>query len=61
MRLSASLGLVFMYLQFFYWLRTFDNLAQYVDLIVETMSDIKHFMVVLLVILMAFYSGFYMI
>ena len=32
-RLTASLGLVFMYFQFFYWLRTFDDLAQYVDLI----------------------------
>ena len=36
-------------------------MAQYVDLITETMWDIRYFMLVLLVFLMTFYSGFYMI
>lgn len=60
-RLCASVGLVAMYLQAFYWLRTVDKLAQYVDLITMTMWDIKDFMLVLVLFLMTFYAGLYMI
>lgn len=60
-RLVASLGLVFVWIQFFYWVRIFEHTAHYVDLILETASDIKYFMIVLGIFGMSFLAGFYMI
>jgi len=60
-RLVASLGLVFIWFQLFFWLRIFESLAHYVDLILETAADIKYFMIVLGVFGLSFLSGFYMI
>ena len=60
-RLFASIGLVLIYMQLFYWLRTQKSLAFYVDLITQTMIDIKPFMVVLILFVMTFHSGTFMI
>ena len=60
-RLMASVALVALYWQFFYWLRISEKLAQYVDLIEMTFSDIANFMKVLILFLLMFFSGFYMI
>ena len=60
-RLMASVALVALYWQFFYWLRISETLAQYVDLIEMTFSDIANFMKVLILFLLMFFSGFYMI
>jgi len=45
----------------FFWLRLFDSLAQYVELIFETVADIKNFMVVLACLMMMFASGLYVL
>ena len=39
-RVFSSIGLVFIYMQLFYWLRVDSDLAFYVDLITQTMVDI---------------------
>ena len=60
-RLAASVAFVAMYWQLFYWLRLFSSLAQYVELILMTFSDIKYFMSVLILFLVMFFLGFMMI
>ena len=60
-RLMASVALVSLYWQLFYWLRISNELAQYVDLIIMTFKDIKNFMGVLILFLFMFFAGFYMI
>ena len=60
-RLVASIAFVAMYWQFFFWLRLFSSLAQYVDLIVSTVSDILYFLAVLAIFMVMFFTGFYMI
>ena len=50
-----------MYWQLFFWLRLFSSLAQYVELILMTFSDIKYFMSVLILFLVMFFLGFFMI
>ena len=53
-RVIASVGLVLIYIQLFYWLRTQQSLAFYVDLITQTLIEIKPFMVVLLLFIFTF-------
>ena len=53
-RVVASIGLVLIYIQLFYWLRTQQSLAFYVDLITQTLIDIKPFMIVLLLFIFTF-------
>ena len=45
----------------FFWFRLFDSLAQYVDLIFQTVYDIKYFMCVLISILLMAVAGFQVI
>lgn len=61
MRVVASIAVICLWIQIFFWFRLFDSLAQYVDLIIQTVSDIRNFMTVLLAIVGMFMSGFYMI
>ena len=60
-RLMASVALIALYSQLFYWLRIHDKLAQYVDLIINTFTSIGYFIGVLIIFLFMFFSGFYMI
>ena len=52
---------VALWCQLFFWFRLFDSLAQYVDLILTTVSDVKNFMVVLGALIVMFASGIYML
>ena len=61
MRLFASISLLLLYLQFFFWLRISDLLAQYVDLIIVTYQDMKLFLCVLILFIIMFSAGFYMV
>ncbi len=45
----------------FYWLRLFDRTARYVDLIIETVYDIWVFSAILVLLLLMFGSGVYMV
>lgn len=49
------------WVQMFFWLRLFDSSAQYVDLIIDTVKDVYEFTKVLLILLITFAMGFYMI
>ena len=60
-RLLASIALILTWGQLFFWFRLFDRLAYYVDLIIQTIREIKHFMAVLSSLILMFQSGFYML
>ena len=60
-RVIASIGCLFLWLQIFYWFRLFDRTASFVDLILETLWDIRWFLPVLLSLMMMFMTSFYMI
>ena len=60
-RLIAALGLCFLYIQFFFWLRISDSLAQYVDLILATYQDMKLFISFLFLFIVMFSTAFFMI
>mmetsp|Transcript_22870 Transcript_22870/g.30478 ORF Transcript_22870/g.30478 Transcript_22870/m.30478 type:complete len:319 (+) Transcript_22870:261-1217(+) len=60
-RILASIGAVGLWSQMVLWFRLFDTLAQFVDLIFETMHDIRHFLYVLLSIMFMFHSGFFLL
>ena len=57
----ASIGFFAMYLQLFFWLRISSSHAEYVDLIISTLKDIQYFMIVLVIFMFMFFTGFYMI
>ena len=57
----ASIGFFAMYLQLFFWLRISSSHAEYVDLIISTLNDIQYFMIVLVIFMFMFFTGFYMI
>ena len=60
-RIFAAIGAFSLWLQLFFWFRLFDSLAQYVDLIFETIKDIKNFMIVLGCIMAMNGSALYLI
>ena len=60
-RIFASIAVVALWSQMFLWFRLFDSLAQYVDLIFQTVYDIRNFMYVLLGVMLMFGSGMYLI
>ena len=60
-RIVSSVAVILLWSQMFLWFRLFDSLAQYVDLIFETVKDIRHFMTVLGAIMFMFQCAFYMI
>jgi len=56
-RIFASIAVVSLWIQMFFWFRLFDGLAQYVDLIFSTVYDIRNFMYVLFALMLMFGSG----
>ena len=50
-----------MWLKVFYWMRLFPSLAYYVNLIKQTIADIKNFLLMCLIILCAFANFFYVL
>ena len=60
-RIIASIAMVALWFQLLLWFRLFDSLAEYVDLIFQTVHDIKNFMYVLLAVMLMFGSGMYLI
>lgn len=60
-RIIASIAIVLLWMQLLFWFRLSDHLAQHVDLIQSTIEDIVGFMFVLMVFLMMFAVGFYML
>ena len=60
-RIFASIAVVTTWSQMFLWFRLFDSLAQYVDLIFQTVYDIRNFMYVLLAVMLMFGSGMHLL
>ena len=54
----GSFAVFFMWLKVFYWCRLFSNLAYYVKLIQQTIGDSLDFMLMVLIILIAFGAFF---
>lgn len=60
-RIVGSIAMICLWSQLFFWFRLFDSLAQYVDLIFQTVEDIGKFMTVFIALVFMFMNGFYMI
>ena len=50
-----------LYLKFFYFLRIFDRTAPYIRMIIQISSDIKYFIFILLIAIIGFGNGFYIL
>ena len=50
-----------MWIKVFYWMRLFDFTAHYVKLILRIIGDVKVFVTMLLIILLAYSNFFYII
>ena len=50
-----------MWVQMFFWLRLFDSMAQYVDLIIETVIDISELLKLLTLLVLMLSSDFYLV
>jgi len=50
-----------MWIKVFYWMRLFDFTAHYVKLILRIIGDVKVFITMLLIILLAYSNFFYII
>ena len=50
-----------MWLKVFYWMRLFSALAYYVKLIQDTIIEMSNFLLMVLIIIFAFSSFFYVI
>lgn len=61
LRVLASFGGAWLWVQMFFWLRLFDRTARYIDLIIETVKDIGIFTLILLLLLILFATGVYMV
>ena len=60
-RVFASTANVAIWAQLFFWLRLFDQTARYVDLIIDTVIDIFIFTCIMVLLLLMFATGVYMI
>ena len=61
MRLMGGIACFNMWIKMFYWMRVFSKTAHFVTLIGKTISDIKVFILMLTIILIAFANFFYTI
>lgn len=50
-----------MWIKVFYWMRLFSSLAYYVKLIQQTVVDSAHFMLMVLIIILAFANFFFVV
>ena len=57
----AAVAVVLTWFKSFYWLRLFDSTSFYVRLIVETISDIKYFIILFVIILLTFGNALYIL
>jgi hypothetical protein len=57
-RLIAAIGGFFLWVKLFYWMRLFKVTAYFITLITQTIIDIKVFMIMLTILLIAFATFF---
>ena len=57
----AATAVVLTWFKSFYWLRLFDSTSFYVRLIIETLFDIKYFIILFIIILLTFGNALYIL
>ena len=55
----ASIALIILWIKLFYFLRVFDETSQLIRMIIEIVNDMKNFMIVLMIGIVAFTGGLY--
>ena len=60
-RTCGGMTLLLLWIKMFYWLRLFNKTRYFIKLIVSTLVDIQRFFLIILVIMMAFITIFYVI
>jgi len=61
LRMIGAIAGLLLWFQMFFWLRLFDNTAQYVSLVRLTISGIISFMIVMIMIMFAFGTAIYLL
>ena len=51
--------LFLLWIKMFYWLRLFNTTAYFIKLILKTISDLRHFIILIVIIMTAFITMFY--
>lgn len=51
--------LFLLWIKMFYWLRLFNSTAYFIKLILKTISDLRHFIILITIIMTAFITMFY--
>lgn len=60
LRFIGAIAGLFLWFQILFWLRLFDNTAQYVSLVLRTIAAIFNFIIVMLMIMFAFSTLMYL-
>jgi hypothetical protein len=59
MKNLCAINVIALWIGLYYWLRLFDGLAVYVNLIRETLKDITNFMLILMICIFMFANALY--
>ena len=57
----ASICLLILWIKLFYFLRVFESTSRLIRMIIEIVNDMKNFLIVLLIGIVGFSSGFYVL
>lgn len=60
-RTIGATACLMMWLKIFYWMRLFDKTAHYVTLIVQTITNVEVFFIMLTIVMLAFANFFFII
>jgi len=60
-RTFGAFASFWMWIKVFYWMRLFSSLAYYVKLITDTVIEMSNFMLMVLIIVLAFANYFYVV
>ena len=60
-RTFATLAVILMWFKSFYWLRLFGNTSFFVKMIVQTLADIRYFLILFIFILMTFGNAIFIL
>ena len=59
LRPLASFALIVLWIKLFYFMRVFESTSQLIRMIIEIVNDMKNFLIVLLIGIIAFTGGLY--
>jgi hypothetical protein len=59
LRPLASCALIVLWIKLFYFMRVFESTSQLIRMIIEIVNDMKNFLIVLLIGIIAFTGGLY--